>query len=373
MKNILSLFIIILVALSCFAQTATLPKRICATTQYQNHLNKSYSYQAQRSLRSFQRYFKNVIVRDSANNCNNIVTLPIAIHFYGIPDSLKECARQAAINQIETLNDDFAGTNKDIANWEDIKNNFPDIELKKPCFNFQIANANHPPNTLQDGELAIIFNDGEFMDFNPIYTNYINFYSGEIANSILGYSPLGGWGNGDGVAIGLNFFSSIECGNLMGGDRTFNLGRTATHEVGHYLLLDHIWGEDCAKDDGVMDTPNARTANYDCPSNTESCGSVDLSMNYMDYTNDACMYMFSAGQVSWMDEYVFSDLDNIIQQGKTAFVQVDTTVIELDSSFNDTLITVITPLVPNTEQKSDLLLVWLAIAAVIGFSIGKFT
>ena len=129
---------------------------------------------------------------------------------------------------------------------------------------------------------------------------------------VLGYAPLGGSGNGDGIVVDATAFGS---GNGCAGvspDAPYNLGRTLTHEVGHYLLLDHIWGAGCNQDDDVADTPDQASDNGGCPNiGITSCGSKDLHMNYMDYTNDACMYMFSAGQVTRMTNYMNSSLSNL--------------------------------------------------------------
>ena len=84
----------------------------------------------------------------------------------------------------------------------------------------------------------------------------------------------------------------------------YDKGRTATHEVGHYLNLRHIWGDATCGTDLVDDTPQHTTANFDCPTfpHLSSCAGtpVEMTMNYMDYTDDACMFMFSNGQKSRM-------------------------------------------------------------------------
>lgn len=301
-----------------FSQT-----RVCLATQYQEQLNQSAKYQLQKSVRNFEREFKNVVIRNSKGNCNNIVKLPIAVHYFNLDESLHDCAIEAAIKQVEILNEDFKGTNIDVANWGKVKDKFPDIKTKSPCFAFEIASRNHPfDSKLKDGDLAVVFHNRAFENYNAYWTNYINLYIGQIPNGVLGYSPLGGWGNGDGVALGMDFIGigSIDCGRI-GSDANYNLGRTATHEVGHYLLLDHIWGEGCNKDDGVADTPNSEQPYGGCPGSGSSCGSLDLHMNYMDYTLDKCMYMFTSGQIDWMDEYVYSDLDNVIEKGKKVLSQ----------------------------------------------------
>ncbi|MFN7014343.1 MAG: zinc-dependent metalloprotease, partial [Bacteroidia bacterium] len=86
------------------------------------------------------------------------------------------------------------------------------------------------------------------------------------------------------------------------GDNSFDKGRTMTHEVGHFLGLRHIWGEDgtpCVVDDYCNDTPRAGAPNYGCPAGTNSCPSQpgnDMIENYMDYTDDACMNIFTVDQ-----------------------------------------------------------------------------
>lgn len=80
----------------------------------------------------------------------------------------------------------------------------------------------------------------------------------------------------------------------------YNKGRTTTHEVGHWMNLHHIWGDATCGDDLVDDTPLHNAPNYGCPDfphlSTCSGTPVEMTMNYMDYTDDACMYMFSKGQ-----------------------------------------------------------------------------
>ena len=114
-----------------------------------------------------------------------------------------------------------------------------------------------------------------------------------IGGGILGYAQFpGGTTATDGVVIGSDYFGENTAGGVYGH------GRTATHEVGHWLNLRHIWGDGrCKQDDFVADTPSSDGPNYNCPSYpTVNCQSADMTMNYMDYVYDDCMYMFSLGQ-----------------------------------------------------------------------------
>jgi hypothetical protein len=130
---------------------------------------------------------------------------------------------------------------------------------------------------------------------------YLNLWVCSIGGGILGYAQFpGGPAATDGVVIDYQYF-----GRNGTSVAPFNKGRTATHEVGHWLNLNHIWGDDgtaCTGTDNVSDTPNQADENYGCPTYpTSSCSNTsDMYMNYMDYTDDACMYMFSAGQATRM-------------------------------------------------------------------------
>jgi hypothetical protein len=139
-------------------------------------------------------------------------------------------------------------------------------------------------------------------------TKYLNLWVVPAITSggqggILGYAQFpGGAAATDGVVIGYNYF-----GTTGAVAAPFNKGRTATHEVGHWLNLRHIWGDEaaCAADDLVTDTPKQAAENYGCPTfpRLDACtgtGNGVMYMNYMDYTDDACMYMFSNGQKTRM-------------------------------------------------------------------------
>ncbi|MBC8173905.1 MAG: T9SS type A sorting domain-containing protein [Chitinophagales bacterium] len=156
---------------------------------------------------------------------------------------------------------------------------------------------------------------------------YLNIWVCDLNNEILGYAtPPGGMSSKDGVVIGYQYIGLDGVGS---GD--YDMGRTATHEVGHWLGLSHVWGDDgtaCSGSDFIADTPNQTDETYGCPSfpKTDACTPASpgvMFMNYMDYTNDDCMNMFTEGQVDKMRSVLESSRDEIVECTK-ALVDIET-------------------------------------------------
>jgi len=250
-------------------------------------------------------------------DCPNVLLIPVAAHFQntGIPI---DCARQMAVDQVERMNLDFAGANADIGDWTAAQGTFPGINNGESCIQFCLATLNHPAGFgLAEGDIAVTL-DVTTGDNDPAWAGYLNFWVRDLGGGILGYSPLGGNGNGDGVACTTTAFSSISCGgNTI--SATYNLGRTMTHEVGHFLNLEHPWGGGgCASTDFVADTPVTDNPTFGCPAiPTVTCTDPALTMSYMDYTDDQCMFMFSAGQIERAEAHVNANLMNALDLSTT--------------------------------------------------------
>lgn len=124
------------------------------------------------------------------------------------------------------------------------------------------------------------------------YLGYAQFPS---QSGLPGLSINGGAANTDGVVV--RYASVGSCTTPFPGAAPYNLGRTLTHEVGHWLGLRHIWGDGgCGVDDFCADTPASDMENYGCSTGHVSCGTVDMIENYMDYTDDNCMNTFTNDQ-----------------------------------------------------------------------------
>lgn len=135
-------------------------------------------------------------------------------------------------------------------------------------------------------------------------TKYLNMWACNLGQGLLGYAQFpGGAAATDGVVMLYSAFGSRAKYPAGTYTTTYDLGRTATHEVGHWMNLRHIWGDASCGNDLVSDTPTQQTSNYGCPvfPHVTCSNAGDMSMNYMDYTDDQCMYMFSTGQSTRMN------------------------------------------------------------------------
>ena len=233
-----------------------------------------------------------------------IVTIPVVVHV--VYNTTTENISDAQIlTQIDVLNKDFAKMNADAANTPSI------FTASNTDIQFCMASVD-PTGAATNGitrtaTATTAFSTNDAMKNNATggktawdASKYLNLWVCDISGGILGYAQFpGGSAATDGVVIDYQYFGTIGTSTAP-----YNLGRTATHEVGHWLNLRHIWGDATCGTDQVTDTPTHNTANYGCPTypHLSTCTGtpVEMTMNYMDYTDDACMYMFSAGQTARM-------------------------------------------------------------------------
>ena len=244
----------------------------------------------------------------------NPIIVPVAVHFPAGDESDRNCLEALAQNQIDILNGDFAATNSDANLWDSASTNYPEVVHGVANVEFCIATLNHPSGTdsdLVEGQPAVTigYNFGGGGDSDSNWSGYMNFLVKNAGDSVLGYSPLGGnIAAGQSVVISPGAFGSGSgCAGYSPGS-PYNLGRTVTHELGHFYNLDHTFSGSCNSDDGIADTPNISQPNYGCstPGSISGCvtGESALTMSYMDYGNDSCLYMFSEGQTTVVDSYI---------------------------------------------------------------------
>lgn len=220
---------------------------------------------------------------DTTDNLG-VVNIPVYVHVV-YSNSAQNVSDQQINAQIAVLNDDFRASNNDV---NQVPSEFAGL-VADTEINFTLAGTFRHSNSTS----AWSTNDAVKAAYPPVTpSTHLNIWVCNISGGILGYAQFpGGPSATDGVVV---LYSSLPGGSAA----PYNQGRTLTHEVGHYLNLRHIWGDGrCKQDDFVADTPSSDGPNYGCPSYpTVNCRSNDMTMNYMDYVDDACMYMFSQGQ-----------------------------------------------------------------------------
>lgn len=228
-------------------------------------------------------------------DAKGLITIPVVIHvvYNGEGQNISDAQ---ILSQLETLNQDFRRTNSDADNaWTQAADTEIEFCLASidPQGNATTGIVRTPTTVSGFGtNNTVKFTSAGGSDAWPA-SDYLNIWVCNIGRGILGYAQFpGGSPLTDGVVNDYRYFGSIGTATAP-----FNLGRTLTHEVGHYLNLRHIWGDgDCSTDDFVEDTPQASHSHGGCQIGATSCNSLDMVQNYMDYSNDACMNLFTQGQ-----------------------------------------------------------------------------
>ncbi|MBC8511065.1 MAG: zinc metalloprotease [Cryomorphaceae bacterium] len=280
-------------------------ERCGAEAHAKNMMNNNPSYAIARDKVNAQT--EKWIENNPNHSEKTIITIPVVVHVVWETNT-QNISDAQILSQIDVLNEDFRRTNVDQINTPNVWTSIAtDSEIE-----FCLATTDPNGNTTTGIERTQTTH-GEFGMDSDIHTasaggaddwpndDYLNIWVCNIQSGLLGYaSPPSNWvGDGDGLVIGYRYFG--RTGTLQS---PYNKGRTVTHEVGHWLNLDHVWGAwgSCGNDQ-VADTPKQETENYSCPAfplNPNACSTTnangDMFMNYMDYTNDACMNLFTNGQ-----------------------------------------------------------------------------
>lgn len=239
---------------------------------------------------------------------SNVITIPVVFHV--VHRNAQENISEAQIlSQIDVLNEDFRKLNPNFASstpavFQGVSADY-EIEF---CLATRDPNGN-PTNGITRTSTTVngfSIDDGDRVKFTAQggrdawpSSKYLNVWVCNFSTNLLGYATFpGGPANRDGVVL---LYTSVGRTPANPFNNPYNRGRTGTHEVGHWLNLFHIWGDDdgaCNGSDQVADTPNQADENFGCPTHpSPSCSNGgDMFMNYMDYMDDACASMFTNGQ-----------------------------------------------------------------------------
>ncbi|MDF2453317.1 MAG: hypothetical protein K0S26_2821 [Bacteroidota bacterium] len=287
---------------SMISQTA---QRSCGTMQYLEYLKTQDPQLENRMSMIEQQTALHEQNQSTMKAMGTVVNIPVVVHV--LYNTTAQNISDAQIkSQIDVLNEDFRKLNADRVNTPSAFSGLAaDVEI-----NFCLASKT-PAGTSTTGIVRKSTTKTSFTDDAVKYSSsggddawntskYLNLWVCNLGGGLLGYAQFpGGPAATDGVVVLYSAFG--RTGTLSA---PYNKGRTTTHEVGHWLNLRHIWGDASCGSDLVNDTPTQQTSNYSCPSYPhKTCSNTtsgDMFMNYMDYTDDGCMNMFSAGQKTRM-------------------------------------------------------------------------
>jgi hypothetical protein len=301
----------------------------CGTVEYQKMLHKSNP--KKETIDQFEKWMNNKLNQAKtapastlgAQRTQTTYTIPVVVHVIHNGEPIgtgKNISDAQILSQIKVLNDDFNRLNAD-------KTNTPSVfQSVAGSFDIQFILAQQDPNGLATNGIVRIIGSQSSWTFNNNYLlksqsywpaeQYLNVW---VTNLIdyLGYtqfpvSPLPGLEDSsnerltDGIVINYREFGSIDGGSFDLHPK-YNKGRTLTHEMGHFFGLRHIWGDgsDCTSTDFVADTPTQSNSSSGCPTHPQTdCSATKMFQNYLDYSDDACMNLFTQAQVSRMNTII---------------------------------------------------------------------
>lgn len=238
---------------------------------------------------------------EGAGSVPPVITIPVVVHIL-YNNSAQNISDAQVQSQVDALTSDYRGMNADRS-----KTPYYFASLTADA-GIQFALAKVDPRgratngivrkwtsalsfTYDDRAKSTALGGDDAWDAN----SYLNIWVCNTTSGLQGYASIpGSPKEKDGVVISTSVFGTVNV------SAPFNKGRTTVHEVGHWMGLRHIWGDASCGDDWVEDTPPQQAASRGCPGGERlTCGATahgDMYMNYMDFTDDACMFMFTAGQ-----------------------------------------------------------------------------
>lgn len=246
--------------------------------------------------------FTEQYIAEHPNADRAVVTIPVVVHV--VYNTTAQNISDAQIqSQIDVLNADFRKLNADAGNTPSLFAGLvADCQIEF-CMAQRDPSGNPTNGITRTYTTRTSFGTNDYVKYNSTgghdawdRNQYLNIWVCNLGG-YLGYAQFpGGAAATDGVVCTYTGFGTTGTAQAP-----FNKGRTATHEIGHWLNLYHIWGDDgsgCTGSDNCSDTPNQADENYGCPNypNPSCSNTSDMYMNYMDYTDDPCMYMFTTGQ-----------------------------------------------------------------------------
>jgi Secretion system C-terminal sorting domain/Pregnancy-associated plasma protein-A len=290
-----------------FILTQAGAQRICGSQEYRKQLlAKNPALQnsfdiAEKQIKTTLANSKKYAARDTSSN--EIINVPVVVHVI-YKNAVQNISDAQILSQLDVLNKDFSNQNTDRINTPAVFKNLSADTKIKFCLAQVDPKGKRTSGIVRRQTNIEVFSADDIMKFSASggddgwnSQQYLNIWVCVLSSRSLGYASLpGGPADKDGLVISYDVFGNV--GTLR---KAFDKGRTATHEVAHWLGLKHIWGDDDCGDDEVDDTPRQKTYNFGSPvfPHVTDCSlnaNGDMFMNYMDFSDDAAMNMFTIGQ-----------------------------------------------------------------------------
>jgi hypothetical protein len=283
-------------------QLPTRPIRICGAPEVHQRLLQNPEYQ-QRRL-AIERHLARFLLFDMATQRKGVTEISVVVHVV-YSNAAGNISDAQILSQIDVLNLDYRAKNSDRPKVPSVWSGL----VADANIQFALATTD-PGGKPTNGITRTSTTNPSFGTDDKVKSSttggadpwpsdrFLNIWVCQLGGGLLGYAQFpGGPPATDGVVILHSAFGTIGTAT-----DPFNKGRTATHEIGHWLNLIHIWGDrlDCKGTDDVDDTPPAQAPNYGKPVFPHvTCNNGpngDMFMNYMDYVDDDSMFMFTVGQ-----------------------------------------------------------------------------
>ena len=255
-------------------------------------------------MNEIEAFTQNTISKSNFRLVSGKIVIPVVVNvlYRTAAENISDARIQS---QIDVLNKDFTAANPD---YNSIPALFTGVAANVDI-TFELVTINRIATKKRSWGTTSAVKTTSLGGINPTSpSTNLNFWVCTIGGGILGYAQFpGGPAATDGVVCDSKY---VGVTSNTGGAYPYNLGRTTTHEVGHWMNLRHIWGDTTCGSDLVSDTPTHNTANYGVPiyPHLSTCSGtpVEMTMNYMDYTDDRGMYMFTLGQKARMSAIFFA-------------------------------------------------------------------